>query len=211
MRKPVLVVAGMLALSTASFAFAQPVLLGEDLTSNRFNDLPTDRAQVVVFYDGAEGGETALGIEFRKEQEDDGTFAPDARSQPPRVWIWIRGLRKFDHVIETREYQLNGWLPTGRFKVKNVVPDGVVDGIAFGLFWKDAEGRYRALQSNDDRGTFDARFVCGWPLGMNDATLAARTPQITNLFGREQAKMAICGAKLLGNGAYRIGTGTRIQ
>jgi len=214
MKGLVLCLSGILSLSIASLASAQPVLLGEDLTSNRFDNLPADRAQVVAFYDGAETGETALGIEF--QQAPGPGFVPEAISaadtrQPRRVWIWIRGLRKFDNVIETREYELNGWGPTGRFKVRKVTPDGVVDGVAFGLFWKDVEGRYRLLQSNDDTPTFDARFVCGWPLGMNDATFAARTPQVTDAFAREQAKMGICGAKLLGGGLYSIGAGRRVR
>ena len=214
MRTPVLFLSGMLALSAASLASAQPVVLGEDLTSNRFDALPADRAQVVVFYDGAETGEAALGIEFQERPDIaslGGLISPGGVTQPPRVWVWIRGLRKFDNVIETREYQLNGWQPTGRFKVVKVTPDGVVDGVAFGVFWKDAAGHYRALQSSDGIPTIDARFVCGWPLGVNDATFASRTPQITDSFGRAQAKMAICGAKLLDNGLYRIGTGIRIR
>ena len=121
-----------------------------------------------------------------------------------RHWIWIKGLRKFDRVIETREYALNGTVPAGKFQVRGVVPDGVIDGIAFGLFWKDSVGKYHMLKSNYKRPSEGARFVCGWPLGMNDALLKERTPQITDPFGRATAKMTICGARLLPEGRYRI-------
>lgn len=169
----------------------KPSLIGENLSSNRWNQLSPDTLQVVVFYDGAETGSARLGIQVR------------ARGGS-RHWIWIKRLRKFDRAIETREYALKGAVPTGKFRVRGVVPDGVIDGIAFGLFWKDSEGEYHMLKSNDPSPSEGARFVCGWPLGMNDALFRERTPQITNPFGRATAKTAICGARLLPEGYYRI-------
>jgi len=175
----------------AEAALAQPEFLGEDLTSNRFNGLPNDTLQVVVFYDGAPG-EARLDIQVINPRTHRTRF------------ISIGDLKKFDEKVETREYRMHGAIPTGLFRVRGVVPDGVIDGLAFGLFFKDVRGRYHVLQSSQVPGPRGAEFVCGWPLGMNDAALLARTSQITNVFGREQARMAICGAKLLGNGRYRI-------
>jgi hypothetical protein len=198
---------------------AQPTPLGQDLSSNRWDSLPADTLQVVVFYDGFTTGETILAIEVRDDDSDsdsdsdsDGNRpAKTPESKPASEWIVLHGFPKFDTQISSQEYALNGWVPTGRFVVDGVAPDGVIDGVAFGLFWKDSTGRYYLLKSNDDGDTFGADFVCGWPLGMSDAQLEERTPQITDPKARGMAKAIICGAKLLPDGAYSPGKADKFR
>lgn len=169
-----------------------PRLIGENLSSDRGGRLPADRLQVVMFYDGTVNGETALGIEVA--QPGGGQTS----------WIWINGLRHFGDVVETREYAMDGAVPTGVFEVKGAKRNGFVDGVAFGLFWKDTARRYHVLKSSDRTGSSAADFVCGWPLAMSDTVFQNRTPQVEDNFARGTAKMAICGAELLPNGFYTI-------
>ena len=198
MKKSLVAVLLLLLSSWSWDAYGQPVFLGEDLSSNRRNALPPDTMQVVIFYDGA-GTSADLTIELEKPAEP-----PELRDP---WYVTITGLRKFNRVIETREYALGGYQPTGHFFIEGAVPDGVIDGVAFGVYWKNRAGNYHVLKSNDNRPAPTARFVCGWPLAMSPETFAKRTPQISNAGGRQSAQMAICGAKLLDNGWYFLDQG----
>ena len=85
-----------------------------------------------------------------------------------------------------------------------MVPNGVVDGLAFGLMWRDGDQHYHILRSNAPQPIKTASFVGAWPLGMNHSTFASRAPQLTDWCARETAFAVICGAKLLLDGKYRI-------
>ncbi|ETW98151.1 MAG: hypothetical protein ETSY2_43210 [Candidatus Entotheonella gemina] len=170
-----------------------PTLLGQDLTSNRFDALNKDTLQVVAFYDGQPTGNTSLWIQY---------WTPTIPSTVD--WIVIDNLQIFGTVIETREYHLDGCLLTGAFQVVGVVPNGVIDGLAFALFWKDVDGNYHVLHSTDSSPTSKSNFVGAWPAAMDDDLFRQRTPQITDGVARHQARMAIYGAKYLRDGYYTL-------
>lgn len=172
----------------------------EDLSSNRYSALTPGTLQAVVWYDGAvdQNNPPILQIQYT-----DG-LATD--------WITIGGpkdpggtIEKFDTQVETREYNLGKCELTGVIKVDGVTPDGMVDGMAFGLYVKDIQGHYRLLQSHSHDYNVTSDYVGAWPLGFNDATFMTRTPQITDGIARGQAKMTIISAKYLEPGLYDFG------
>ena len=171
-------------LASAATLGAQPTFLGHDLSSNRGNALQPNTLQVVTFYDGAQTASLYI------------RFARQGRTE----WIALTDLRNFTNGIDTFEFDLDGWLPTGEFLVRGVRRNGVVDGLAFGLFWTDAQGRYHHLQS--EQSSRRTNLVGAWPLGMSHETFAARISQTTDGFGVEQAKMTLYGAALMRTGDY---------
>ena len=83
-----------------------------------------------------------------------------------------------------------------------MAPDGVIDGLAFGLFWRDAHGGYRLIKSRSDTAKDGATFVGGWPLGLSDREFEDRAPQITDGVARQHARATLYGAELLADGEY---------
>ena len=165
-----------------------PTFVTDNLSSNRFSRLAAGRLQITLFYDGRD--EAGFGFEY---QESNGT----------RGWITISGIPSFDHII-TKEYDLHDCTLTGNFVVEGVAPNGVVDGLAFGLFWRDQKQSYHILRSNSSHSTRTASFVGAWPLGMNHKIFATRAPQVKDWCARGTAFATICGAKLLPNGKYHL-------
>lgn len=166
-----------------------PTFQTADLTSNRHSGLPRDTLQIVLFYDGNEA--CSFAYEYRDAVGNLG-------------WISIDGIKPFGTEIKTAQYILGGAALTGNFRVKGVLANGVVDGLAFGLFWRDAAGNYHILRSNSTAAAPQACFVSAWPLGMNNTVFAPRVPQVTDPFARETALAVISGAKLLPDGSYAI-------
>jgi len=166
-----------------------PVFKSTDLSSNRYSALPASTLQVVCFYDGK--GSAALSF----ETED---------SSGNRSWTTIKDIVKFDTKITTAEYSIEGCTPTGNFVVEGVTADGVVDGLAFGLLWRDARSCYHILRSNSSSLVSAACFVSAWPLGMNNTVFAPRVPQMTDGYARETALAVISGAKLVANGKHEL-------
>ena len=122
-------------------------------------------------------------------------------------YISITGIDNFTTQVETREYYLDDYEPTGNVWVFNVVGNGGTDGLAFGFFWKNSTGDYYVAKSRNFppfSSNPQANFVGAWPLGFTETWFESVTPQLTNLFGREQARMMIIGAQLLANGTYDI-------
>lgn len=177
--------------ATQALACNAPIYLTDDLTSNVSNSLAADTLQVVLFYDGASPGNVELRVQYLDNTNT-------------TCWFTIQNLDAFTTEINTREYDLNGAQLTGNFEVFGAVNNGVIDGLAFGLFWKDPGLQYHILKSNQVGGTTQSDLVGMWPLTMSDATFAARTPQITDANARWQARMAIDGATLVGNGYYNF-------
>ena len=97
---------------------------------------------------------------------------------------------------------MSGYRLTGVVTVDGVVADGVIDGVAFGLFWKDDLGVYHHHRSTSDVAVTAAAFVGMWPIGVNCNNLDALTPQVRDGHAREQVRSMIFGAKYLGNGCY---------
>ena len=166
---------------------ADPIYRTANLTSNRFSALPNETLQIVLFYDGA-GTAT---IEFRY-QRNDGSHG----------WLRLNQIPKYTTKIETHEYDLNGCQLTGEVNVIGVQPDGVVDGLAVGLYWRSASGNYHLHQSTSVAVSSPSDYVGAWPMALSDASFQQRMPQVTDGNGRAQARAAIMGAKLLRNGSY---------
>lgn len=168
---------------------AAPSYQTDDLSSNRFSALPNDTLQIVLFYDGS--GEASFTFEYKDTSGSTGT-------------VTIGSIQPFGTKIATAQYKLNGATLTGNFWVKGVKANGVVDGVAFGLLWRDAAGGYHILRSNSEKALSIANFVSAWPLGMNNTVFAPRVPQVTDGYARETALAVISGAKLLPDGAYSL-------
>jgi hypothetical protein len=177
-----------------------PVFLGELLTSNVSSGIPNNTLQVVATYDGDPSPDLALCIQY----EDYNTGVQD--------WITIDASHPFPigdlgTKFSTYEYDLMNNFPTGRFVVRGVIPNGVVDGIVFGIFWRDNVGGYHMLKSNSDQANTTNDFFGIWPIGFaSSAIWAARA---TGCAGDGncliQAQSTLLGAKLLGDGFYSIG------
>lgn len=159
------------------------------LSSNRSNALPNGTLQLVCYYDG---NDIAL-LSFE-------TWGPNGLTTTQvKVPAFQTG------VIVTKQYSIKGEVPTGNFTVANVVNNGVVDGVAFGMFWRDDNGGYHILRSNGVARAGAADCVCAWPLGGLDATaFALKATATTDPFARETALAVLSGAKLLPNGWHSI-------
>ncbi len=166
-----------------------PVYVSADLSSNRSSGLKANRLQIVLFYDGK--GTSALSFEC-------------VDSAGALSWTTIKDIPTFDTQIVTAEYTIEGCTPTGNFVVEGVTADGVVDGLAFGMFWRDARSCYHILRSNASALLSTATYVSAWPLGMNNTVFATRAPQVTDGYARETALAVISGAKLLANGKHSL-------
>lgn len=164
-----------------------PVYKSADLTSNRYSAMPSNTLQIVAFYDGS--GTAALSFETK---DSAGNLS----------WTTLKGIARFDTAISTAEYSVEGCSLTGNFVVEGVTADGVVDGLAFGLMWKDSKGYYHILRSNSTVLLGTATFVSAWPLGMDNSTFAGRVPQVTDAYARGTAFAVISGARLLANGKH---------
>ena len=166
-----------------------PVYSSANLSSNRSSALKSNTLQLVLFYDGS--GRAVFSFE-----------TVDAAGN--LTWTTVKDIPKFDTQILTAEYRIEGSTPTGNFVVQYATPDGMVDGLAFGLFWRDARGVYHILRSNSAQTGTVANFVSAWPLGMGSTVFATRAPQVTDGYAQETALAVISGARLLPNGKYSL-------
>ncbi|MCC6357445.1 MAG: hypothetical protein IT450_01770 [Phycisphaerales bacterium] len=162
-------------------------------TSERFGALPTDRMQLVAYYDGT--GLADLDIHLTNP------------STGACCVLSISGID--DNPLTVREYVMNGFVPTGKFVVRNVVPNGAVDGVAFGLYWRDVTGARWKLQSRSTAtGSGTPNFVGMWPYSWADTFWDGLMPPIVDDgFKRRQAQVNLSGAQVLGNGTWGIPTG----
>lgn len=165
-----------------------PTFQTADLSSNRFSAMPHDTLQIVLFYDG----------------NNSCTFAFEYKNASGVGVVTVEEIKPFGTEIKTVQYAMNGTTLTGRFWVKGVQANGVVDGLAFGLYLRDVKGNYHILRSNSAGVAPQACFVSAWPLGMNNSVFAPRVPQMSDPYARETALAVISGAKLLPDGQYTI-------
>ncbi len=162
-------------------------------TSDRFGALPNDTMQLVAYYDG------------------NGTAEFDIHLTNPVTHacciITVAGIPNSPFTVQ--EYVMNGFVPTGKFTIRNVVPNGVIDGIAFGLYWRDTAGARWKLQSRSSATAIGTpNFVGMWPYGWSDAVFDAAMPaSVNDAFKRQQARVTLSGAQVLGNGVWGIATG----
>lgn len=177
---------------SASAHAGMPIFQTNNLASNRYNALPNETLQLTTVYDGAPGNAT-LFVEFRDTANNS------------TGWISVNNIPAFSPAV-TQQYHLNGSVPTGRVFISGVATDGgAVDGVVFGLFWKDASGGYHLLKSNSSINYGSADFYGSWPIGYPESTFTSNNvPQVTDWFARNQAYMSIAGAKMLNNGYHTV-------
>ncbi len=188
----------LVAMSAAALAARQlpsdPLSLvrpvGPALSSYRYHELNPGRLQLVAFYDGEPRAASSISVELRAPQSGQ------------RVWLTFEGLRKFNEEIFTWEGQLLGGAePTGRVRIAGHVGDGIVDGVGYGVVWRDRAGNFRIFRSAGGAMSEYPNIVCSWPLALDEPSWIERTPMLAD-WGRESAKRALCGSQLVGDGAY---------
>ncbi len=173
-----------LALLTAAPAMADPIQLGTDFVLNHSNAMPAEQLNLAIVYDGA--GDAMLGFQYSCA----GTLG----------WEIIGNLTGDITRIYTYAYDLNGCRLTGRFGVRDVTPNGVVDGVAFGLFWKDASGDTHTLRSAARQPGQNVLGV--WPLGQFSSQVHIDSFAVDITRGFEQLRTIVPGSALLDNGLY---------
>jgi hypothetical protein len=169
-----------------------PVLRSHDWTSNRMNRMPVGTLQVITFYDGRTTSRPTLRIGYATAEHGSG-------------WIDVTGIRASTSdsgQICTFEYDLDAAQLTGAFEITGIERNGVIDGLAFGLFWRDVNG-FHALRSTSPDPLPGAAMVGTWPIGLTDDQFARRTTQLSRN-ARQQAKSALYGAEYLSNGSYLL-------
>ncbi len=168
---------------------------GEALDSNRYNRLAAGTLQVAAWYDGRAGKPT-LAIQVA---------APNGQKGFIRIGAGFPGggIEDFGRGIETRQYRIGQCKLTGLFEVQGVVPNGVIDGIAFGIHARYADNTFRMLRSVGKPNT-RSDFVAAWPAGMDTNLFIQRTPQVPDNIARSQAWAALFGAQLLLNGKHEV-------
>lgn len=174
-----------LLLAVATTASASPIFLGNDFSYNAGNGMPAEELAIAAYYDGNGNGELGVKVDCAGVTE------------------WIATGPLTAGVVETFAYDLNGCTVAGRAGVRDVVPNGVVDGVAFGLMWKDAAGDMHVAKSDDDRA---GQYVFGvWPTGFgsDSAWILANAPGIVS--GAEIVRSLVPGTVFLDNGTYRFG------
>lgn len=175
-------------------AIGPPSLLSRNLSSDFRGWMPADRAQLVAFYDGDARARPTLRLQCRNGRS---TF-----------WFGVSALPRSSQTgagtIETREFAMNGCVPTGRVSLSGIIPDGVIDGVAFALRFKDPQGRAHIIRSEAADATRPVT-VGLWPLAMTPEQFAAQTSHITDPRARQQARVLLFGAQYLGNGVHDLG------
>jgi hypothetical protein len=91
--------------------------VGTELTSIDRGYIPGDRLQAVTFYDGKDTADLYIELASRGEKK----------------WLKLPESQNFGKKINSFEYKLFGYEPTGCFKVDKVKANGVIDGMAFGV------------------------------------------------------------------------------
>ncbi len=188
------VVSGVIFSGRVQITPMAPVYLTDQLTSNRFNGLPNNTLQLTATYDGVSGGQL-LEIEFR--------HVPSGQ----KTWVVMPALFDRSTRINTFEFDICDWVPTCRCRISGVVPNGGLDGIAFGMFWKDKDGNYDLLKSRANAPASFAAFEGAWPISYSSATFDFLTPQLAvcpNGGCRDQARAMLYGSEVMGNGVHLI-------
>lgn len=173
----------------------------QNLTADANNALPNNTIQVAIWYDGAlnTSQPTLVQLEYLNPTNGSVNWITIGNASDPGGAI-----HRYDQQIDTREYNLGACTLTGKVQISNATADGTIDGVALGIYSKDASGRYRLLHSQSATLSATVDYVGSWRTPVTDAVLNARTPQVTNSAAREQVRMMIVGAKLLGNGQYTL-------
>lgn len=191
----------MLVTGTTSVCPSPPALCVTPLpgvfSSDRFAAFPSDRMQLIAYYDG--NGTAELDIHL---------VNPAANTC---CVLTVTGIANAPLTIQ--EFDMKGYVPTGKFQIRNVVPNGAIDGVAFGLYWRDASGLRWSLRSRSPASAGGTpNFVGAWPYAWSEANWDALMPQLAggtfdDFVRRRQAQVALTGAQALGNGVWGHPTG----
>ncbi len=168
---------------------------GNNWDSNRGNRLAAGTLQVALWYDGRPA-QPALAIQLVAPNGQKGFIHIGANRPGGPIDIFGQG-------IETRQYRIGQCKLTGLFEVKGVVPNGMIDGLAFGIYARYGDNTYRVLRSVGRPAT-KAEFVGAWPTGMNTNLFVQRASEVTDGIAREQTWAALYGAQVLPNGKHQI-------
>lgn len=163
---------------------------GNDFASNRFNGMPNSTLQATVWYDGNPGKPT-LKLQLKAPSGAMGFISIGAGFPGGTIDPFT--------TIETRQYSIGECRLTGLVEVSGVVPNGAIDGIAFGVMAKYNDGTFRVVKSIG-KPSASADFVGSWPISVNTQTFQQRATELTNGFAQEQGWMMLYGAQYLGNG-----------
>lgn len=183
--------------------FQPGCLLGvRNYTPERNGMLPTDRLQVVAHYDGS-GTAARLDIKLRNP----------VTNQCCTLSVRLPG----QWAVQATEYEMNGFEPTGEFTVSGAIPNGSVDGVAFGLYMHTLAGERWIIKSKSPGlAVTTPNFVGSWPTAWDQATWDAMLPaglgfpyapnSYEAYVARRQAQSTLSGAQLLPNGTHTVPT-----
>lgn len=167
-------------------------------TPDRFSAVPADRMQIVAHYDGV-GNSARLHIELRNPITNQCCTLSIALPASTRVFA--------------SEYVMNGFEPTGEFSISGAVPNGQVDGVAFGLYQHTAAGERFIIKSRAEQLAIGTpTFVGSWPMAFDELTWDAMLPAglggagFNGFVARRQAQSTLSGAQLLPNGRHVVRT-----
>lgn len=172
----------------------------KSFTADQAGALPPGHFQVVAHYDGAiSGSGPTLGIE--------------TLSTTTGLCCTLQ-LKLAHNNILAQEFALwPGFELTGRVLVNGVIPNGAIDGIAVGLYYRDHAGdRFLLQSSNDSLATAGPNFIGAWPVAWShaiwdshlQAAAAANGAALGSVIARRQAQMTLSGAQMLPNGAHTL-------
>ncbi|MEM7230049.1 MAG: hypothetical protein AAF432_14670 [Planctomycetota bacterium] len=177
-----------------------PQFRSHDFTENRSHGMPVGTMQIVTFYDGANTHSASIAFEYDHPQLG-------------RAWLALRELpasTSNQGRLGTFEYDLAGATLTGRVRISGIEPNGVIDGLAFGVIWRDATG-FHTWRSIAPSARQHATMVGAWPIALHEKQFIARTPYLSSGMARQQAKVAIFGAEYLNDGTYVFELNDRVQ
>ena len=167
-------------------------LISYDLPSFRTGSIDNGSIHISTLYDGKDKNNTFIEFEFSTEESNHST------------WLKLGPLKKFTNQIQTWNYKtINGAFLTGKYRVSGVVPDGVVDGVAVGIYYTDDNDKLIIHKSVGPIVNKTPNIICSWPLDLKDKMITKYTPQLTS-YNAESIKRMLCGSQLLVDGIYFI-------
>ena len=170
--------------------------ISNNFTSNRGYAMPNNRLQVAIWYDGNYNPALTVQVQYHDSTGNTGLITIGGAASGG-------ALQPYGVKINTREYDLGGCEVSGIISVSGVLPNGVIDGVAVGMYHKNASGRHRLLQSKGLVTNTASDFVGAWPIQLDDNNFRTWTPDIgpsTYEVARFQARMAIVGAQYVQDG-----------
>lgn len=173
---------------TNPFPVQSEYFVKNQLTYLRGYSIPKNTLQMAVFYDGSNHAE----LEFE---------VVPSYSQGSSKWIKIEGIPAYDN-IATFQFDFRGeYVPTGCLRINKMTPNGVIDGVALGMIFRDHKGEFSLIKSrNPNSGQLT--FVGMWPAGMNDKTLSQRLRKAKSHSAIAQVKVMLFGSEYMGIGDH---------